>query len=301
MPPRTRPSRARFLRRGAAVFFGLVIVLGSALLAAASTGHLALQGAWVAAPALVLPLCWLGGWAGGAMLVRGLREMAFARRRRRLRAERPDEPWRRDHDWNPDGARERPIVESGRALLTLGVAGSGLAGLHAWAWRHDEWLAGLVLGLFTLFWLVWAAAVALALWRFARHGAVRVEWHRFPLRLGERARFRVACGRPFTDFGRATVTLVCVREKAENVTDADGDSALTHVAHDRHRDERTFTGAELAPELEVAFDLPGGPLATRLGSDAPTYWELHVEADGGPGPRLATALLVPVYARDGAP
>jgi hypothetical protein len=298
MPRSPHPTRARFLRQGAAAFFGLMLLAGSALLAAASTGLVRLRDTFVAGPDLVLPLAWLGGWAGAALLARGLAEMAFARRRRRLKALRPDEPWLRDHPWDPAGNRERPLADAVRALLALVVVGTGLGGLFAWAWRTDV-VAAVVVGLFGLFYLAWALATVFVLWRFVRHGAVRVTWSRFPLHLGERARLRVACARPWSDFGRVTLTLACVRERAEQGTDDDDDeSALRHVARERHRQSRTFDGEALASELEAAFDLPGGPLATRLFSAEPLYWELRVDAEGGRGPSLATALLLPVYARE---
>lgn len=295
MPRSPRAVRARFLRRGAAAFFGAVLLAGSATLAAASTGLVTLRDAFVAGPDLVLPLAWLGGWAGAALLARGLAEMAFARRRRRLRAQRPDEPWLRDHPWDPAGNRERPFADAARSLLALAVVGAGLGGLFSWALRTDV-VAAVVVGLFGLFYVAWALATGFVLWRFVRHGAVRVTWSRFPLHLGERARLRVACGRPWSDFHRVTLTLLCVRERAEQGTDEEDESALRHVARERHRQSRTFEGDSLTPELAVDFDLPGGPLSTRLFTGEPLYWELRVEAEGRPG--LAAALLLPVYARE---
>ena len=112
----------------ALIFLGaFVFAAGGQLLTSGSTGRVA--GGAVAVAGLLL-------FASGFLLALGIpAQLLERRRRRRLRRERPHEPWMADHAWNQEGARDdQAWIRFERFPFFLGETADLRVGLEG---RHD--------------------------------------------------------------------------------------------------------------------------------------------------------------------
>jgi hypothetical protein len=229
----------------------------------------------------------LGG-AGIGFLLDGAFTTAWRRRRtRRLAATRA--PWLLDGYWSSSGeSRFSNFVAPwpfARLLRFVLIASVPLLMIVA-AYAQSGW--GLVLA---------AASAATALtmsWRgFAN---VRVEYRKFPYRVGECVAFGFSFKKRFGApalFDRATFTLQCVEETPRwGGLRAPRVRRLFATSIEKHE--------ELPPspfQLELEFDVPADARGADFLGPPSVYWELSVEGEG-PGFRYDEEFLVPIYAAD---
>jgi hypothetical protein len=314
VPAPPRPPRRRGVSlaspRGAEVSGPSALAIG--LLLAAAGGALALlAGRGAGAPprsTVALGLAAACGLAGAALLVHGVRGLAARRRRDRLLAERPAEPWLADHPWRRGGTADETGREARRALAAGGVVTLMASGLAAAVLPSAAWpellLPALVFGVIQLAALAVLARGVYLVLRRARHGVAELAFGRFPFLLGERLEVALLRepGAPRLD--GLTATLTCVVERWVERDEQDGDSPGR--TRTRRSLERREAWSETRPvalvagqRLPVAFDLPrpgGEAVGTALAEDPPRYWELTLSADL-PGVDFGATFLVPVYAR----
>jgi hypothetical protein len=310
VPATPRPPRRRGVSfaspRGAGVSGPSALVIG--LLLAAAGGALALL-----APRdddgggpVALTLAAAFGLAGAALAVQGARGLAARRRRDRLLAERPGEPWLADHPWRRAGTvdetgREARRVLAGGGVLTLVASGLAAAVLPTASWP-ELLVPALVFGAFLLVALFLLGRGVYLVLRRARHGVAELAFGRFPFLLGERLEVALLRepGTPRLD--GLTATLACVEERWVEREEQDGDSPGR--TRTRRGLERRELWSETRPvalvagaRLPIAFDLPrpgGEAVGTALAADPPRYWELTLSADL-PGIDFGATFLVPVY------
>jgi hypothetical protein len=245
----------------------------------------------------------LMGLAGGSFLLHGARGMREERRRRRVRAARPDEPWLADHPWRPDRALDGDAAEAGRWLWTASFLAAFVAVLSlplAAAWSGGSRLAaGVVLGVLGLSVPAAALRAIQLLARRARHGRSHVRFLRFPYFLGEALEVELVRERGGPTLGRIEATLRCVQERYVRAGVTRRKDMLLQVQV-LHEQKAVVEAGGDRLRFPLRFPLPdGGALGTALAADPPRYWEIAVTS-AVPGVDLGATFLVPVYARDSA-
>ena len=209
-PTMTRPGRGTFI-------FGLILSVAGALVVSMAGGLIPTD---LTVPREVVMMPGVGMLAFGLYLLgRGAVGMARARRRTRLLARHPDEPWRGDHDWSPEGAREGSYGQVGATLVIAGFCFLFLAPFNWLAFLSPErhWFFGLIVGLFDLLTVV--APLAFAghqLGHALRYGGAFVRFDRFPFFLGETLSVRLGSDRPVGKYSRLVVTLRCLEVRGTN-------------------------------------------------------------------------------------
>ncbi|HET7292070.1 MAG TPA: hypothetical protein VFM88_06575 [Vicinamibacteria bacterium] len=279
---------------GAMVFGSLFLAVGLGMLALVSNRYAEMpqeKGLLAAAG-----LCLVFAGAGGLFVTQGARGIAARRRRKRLLAENPGEPWLADHAWSGpslDADRRGGILHG---LGCIAVSCLFLAPFNWWAFASGDASLPLqaVVGLVDLGPIVLLAGLAYEQARRARWGRARLELDAFPLFVGERLTARLVPARSLVK-GTLELTLRCVEERHEARRSGNRTSNVV-VAYAHHEARHAVDLATAPGETRVSFDLPRDGPATRLSSDPPTYWELLAKAET-PGIDFEETFLLPVYKR----
>jgi hypothetical protein len=285
-PTMHRPGRGTLI-------FGLVLFIAGALLVTMAGGLLPTD---LTVPREVVMMPGIGMLAFGLyLLVRGGTGLLGERRRARLRARHPDEPWRSDHDWSPEGARERSYADAGATLVIAGFCFLFLAPFNWMAFLGPErhWLFAIVVGLFDLLTVV--APLAFAVYQLGhalRYGGGFVRFDRFPFFLGETLAVRLGSDRPVGKYSRLVVTLRCLEIRGTS----------DPKCYQRYLATRELPAGVLAPgiEVEATFELPTGDHASQLAGQEPRFWTIKMRATTT-GIDFEAELLVPVYAKPRRP
>jgi hypothetical protein len=280
----TRPGRGTFI-------FGVILALAGALVVTMAGGLIPTE---LTVPREVVMMPGVGMLAFGLyLLVRGGTGLLRERRRARLRARHPDEPWRGDHDWSPEGAREGSYGDAGATLVIAGFCFLFLAPFNWMAFLSPErsWLLAVVVGLFDLLTVV--APLAFAVYQLGhalRYGGGFVRFDRFPFFLGETLAVRLGSDRAVGKYSRLVVTLRCLEIRGTS----------DPKCYERHVASRELPAGELAPgiEVEATFELPGGDYASQLTGQEPRFWTIEAHAETT-GIDFKAAFLVPVYGKPG--
>jgi hypothetical protein len=222
-------------------------------------------------------------------------------RRRRLLARHPDEPWRGDHDWSPEGAREGSYGDIGATLVIAGFCILFLAPFNWLAFLSPDrhWFFGLIVGLFDLLTVVAPLAVAgHQLVHTLRYGGAFVRFDRHPFFLGETLSARLGSDRAVGKYSRLVVTLRCLEVRRVVVSDSEDGETVKMGCYQRYAVTRELPAGELTPgtEVEATFELPRGDYATQLTGSEPRYWTIEVNAET-PGIDFKATFVVPVYAK----
>lgn len=240
------------------------------------------------------------GAVGFGLIVHGFRGVARERRRERLLARNPEEPWFADHPWNPRFSMDANLHK----LLgyTLGSAFAVAAiGLITWLTFSDPnvsaWVRYLILGIDLIVFL-YPVYTAVIWMRYFSHGRSKVVFESFPLFLGERARLRLMTLRPM-GADKIKFTLRCIQEEYETIQDEEG-QRTTIIYYQLYSDSIEIAvdpmNRNRSLDVQVEFDLPSdGSLTSRLGYRPPRYWELEATADL-PGVDYEATFYLPVYA-----
>ena len=221
----------------------------------------------------VIALVWLLGAVGS--------EWYRQRRFRIGRATHPNEPWKWDGHWRPDGqelAFDRTRIAWRQLLWAFGFAALAVT---FWVVTH-EWIIAAVLA-------VPASGLAWSGFLNLRTGALRLTLPEFPLFAGSRGTFLLGVSEGGARFDEAIVVLRCVQEHRK------GKPRFESV-WETHRvlDPDALPGP--GNDVRVQFDIPATERGTRLDVREPCWWELDVIGQTDRGP-VHERFLVPVYAR----
>jgi hypothetical protein len=260
--------------------------VGFALLVAAAGGALEVPApllAGVAAP-------FLGG--GAAIAWQGWR----GAQRARLAALHPRQPWRYDHPWEPGGALDDTGARARRTLLQGALLAAFLLPFNALAaTQGDDFPLGMV-AVVDLAPLALLARGAWLAFRRRRHGAARIQFHRFPYFLGEPVEVTLRLGQRAPLMRALEVSLSCTERRAEEVMGESGPETRWNEV-ELCRATQSMSGAR---QLDLRFELPsdGRDLGTDLLSGADRRWTLQVRGKAA-GMDYDARFLVPVYAAPG--
>lgn len=269
---------------------GVVMLIG--------TRRLEVDPATVHAPYWVLTVFGAVFFCAG-ILVWGLavRESWEKHRRAAVLRAHVNEPALLDRKWDPRG-----ILPSrwGRVFGNL----AGLAGLalflsifNWWAFLNQgPWLVKGIVTIFDALLLYGAFQVALLVGRTIKFGASRIEYVRFPYRVGEPVVVRWFPPTGIRQINGGRVTLRCVEEWYE--TREHGSERSQYLIQ-----EVKWRGSwQVAPArgigtgkgIELSFVTPAGVPPTCCSAARPVIWQLHVALDL-PGLDFVETYLVPVY------
>lgn len=250
---------------------------------------------WAMAAIFFVPGAFIFGFAA-----KGLFDTA---RLKRLREQRPNEPWLVEYDWNREGIASDSGLSVLSQVLKLAFLLVFLSPFNYFVFVGPE-SAMLPLaprGLVAFFdlipvFLLWG--ILSTLWHRNKYGRARLAFGSFPFYLGESLSARFSTPRPIGEFKKISFTLRCVREGTRVYrTRRTGGTAET-TCEQIWADEMVLDqpGALYDGELPLSFKLPDGDYSSRF-VDAPTrYWELEVKADTA-GMDFAALFLLPVYSR----
>jgi hypothetical protein len=264
-----------------------LMATGLAKIAASAPGSPLRRDVWIFVGVYsILPV------SGLAFLTIGLSSIAGQRRRARLAAAHPGEPWYGDFGWNPEGQRERLRGDITASLAAVGLVVLVVSPFNYWAFGLDgpRALVGLVIVVDVLI-LARAVSVGLRATRRLRFGGAFIRYAQFPFFLGGQLDVRVGTRRPPPAGVPLTARLRFIKERREIV------AGHTTVSHDRtYRDEKTVAFDGVSPEVTLTFPLPDGDYLTELSAYERRWWELHLDAKTR-GLELDADFVVPVYRR----
>ena len=278
--------------------FGIPFVAAGALIVLMGTKLVPVERASVHAPYWVLTVAGVS-FALGGLMVWGMAWKQFAANRRRVQAARqsPNEPALADYPWHPDGFEVSGWDGAARAVgFAIGLT-IFLSIFNWWAcWGDGGWIVRAVVVLFDCLGLaVWWQAgrqIGSAL----KFGHSRIAFARFPYRLREPVVIRWQPSDGISQVNKGTFTLRCVEEWTE--ASGSAKTRTVRLVHDEIWSARWLLDQPrrlpLKDAVELAYDLPPGAPATRLGAHRPVFWELEVNLDV-PGLDFKQSYLVPIY------
>ncbi len=280
-----------------AIFFGLVFAgMGSVpLLAALDVIHAPDSSFNVPRWAVAAMVSLFFVLPGILLVVHGIRGVLRNRRRRNLLYSHPDQPWRGDHRWNPDG-ETRTGWRAVRACVLQVIAFSlFLAPFHYLALREEgEWFFLIFIGLFDLVILGLAVYGGLLVARAVRYGRTRLVYEQFPVHPGQTLSLRFEMSRP-RPFDRLLFRLVAVEEEYQQ-----SDESTRIVPYRTLEMAREVPGSDAGPDgsggVRIQFEIPADAPGTSLTDRPPHYWSLVVHGDT-PGADYHEQFLVPIYER----
>jgi len=242
-------------------------------------------------------VCLLFAGAGAFFVSSGVRGLHAARRRRRLLAENPGEPWLADHPWS--GPR---IEADRRGGLVHGIGCLAIACLFLAPFNWFAFVSGeaplfvkVLVGLLDLGPPLLVAGIAHEQWKRLRWGRTHLELDSFPLYVGQRLGGRLVPARRLAE-GQLVLTLRCIEERHEARRSGNKTSHVVAAYAHHEAEQKLDLSATSGDGVRVSFDLPREAPGTRLSDDPPTYWELRAKADV-PGVDFEEGFLLPVYRR----
>ncbi|MDX1683056.1 MAG: hypothetical protein R3336_08050 [Phycisphaeraceae bacterium] len=239
--------------------------------------------------------------AGTWTLTKGIRCLLRRKRRQAELAARPDEPWRADYQWDPNGAEDTPLPKAIR-YLAIGIVLAALLAPFNWSvFGRDEietvpLLIVLGFDLFVLYNLGLGGYYAL---RYFRYGRTRLRYDQFPNFLGDTLEATWIPSSSIHEADRVTFTLRCVEVVTEYTSSTSSSSRKEkYVPYRIWQSQFEFSDVNsiiAGSELPVSFLLPEDPrLSTDMFASRPRYWEVVVNAET-PGIDYGATFHVPVY------
>jgi hypothetical protein len=291
---RTESPRSAFAMSGwPSVHYGMLFVIaGGAIAARAFLG----DAEGIHAPRTLAGL--LGaifGLAGSYVVINGIADI----RRKRIIAERaesmPDEPWRWDYSWQPEGIGN----DTGREIAkALGFALFFVIFLTPFHWlgffaKHPvpPFAFGAVIFDLVIVGIL-VRAIRLALMR-RRYGASWLRFRRFPFHPGESVELTLDGYGGLSAMPQLTGTLRCVQERYE--TRGSGRNRSTKVICYALWSATMVAERNRDGGFAFSFDVPADARTTALAERPARYWELAVNSDDVPGVDYAASFYVPVY------
>jgi hypothetical protein len=279
-------------------FGGLFVVVGGAIVLV-GTRIIPVAASSVHVPWWVLTMVGVV-FALGGLLVWSTVVRQYQAERRRQRAQRrdPDEPALADYGWDADGFAAPRWSRAMKALLGAAGLSLFLSIFNYWAFgMGGPWMVKIIVGLFDLILVAAWWGAFLRLGRAAKFGGSRIEFTRFPYRLGEPVMLRWFPGQGIVRARKGRFTLRCAEQWYER--HGSGKNRSTRLVQEVswsgtwYLDEpTTFTRGEV---IVFRFEPPVAATPTQLSATQPVFWEFVVTLDL-PGLDFEETYLVPVYA-----
>ena len=235
--------------------------------------------------------------AGLAVWGRAVRQRRSAHRRRDAARQNPGEPALADYPWDMTGFT--PPRWSGAATALAGAGGMTLflSIFNYWAFfMNGPVMVKAIVILFDLILVAVWWQTGLRMGRALKFGGSRIEFARFPYRVGEPVVVRWWRADGIVQARKGSFTLRGVEEWFEQR--GSGKNRSAHLVQEEfwratgQMDEpRVFTRGEV---LELRFEPPADVPATQLSAGKPVFWEFEVKLDL-PGLDFGETYLVPVY------
>jgi hypothetical protein len=252
---------------------------------------------------LVRTICSLFVLVGAFLAVQQSRAVKRQARVDRLRKLHPDEPWRWDHPWRPDG-----IEDDSRRKILGAVIGSVFFALLlipfnwvAFVAREASFIFGPIALLLDLLLACLVGYTVKLIVRRLKYGPSRLRFERFPFHLGETLDVLFSPPRNLDQFNSLTLTLRCILDKKTRVKRRNS-TEIKVRSHERWAKSQTIEGPgrfqQVQGGMRIPFELPDEDLETRISDESPQSWELEIKANT-PGVDYEATFLVPVYRRRG--
>jgi hypothetical protein len=235
--------------------------------------------------------------AGLAVWGMAVRQWRSEQRRREAERRHADEPALADYGWDARGFSPPRWSRPALALAGAGGLTLFLSIFNYWAFFADgPWVVKAVTILFDLLLVaVWWEA-GLRVGRAVKFCGSRIEFARFPYRLGEPVIVRWRPAEGMAQARKGTFTLRGVEEWFEHR--GSGKNRSAHLVQEefwsaawRVKEARGFTRGEV---MELRFEPPAALPATQLSAAKPVFWEFEVKLDL-PGLDFEEIYLVPLY------
>jgi hypothetical protein len=291
---RTESPRSAFAMAGwPSIHYGMLFVIAGGVI----TGRVFVgDSAGINAPGtLAVLLGLIFGLAGLYVAINGIADV----RRKRIIAERasvmPDEPWRWDYSWQPEGIGNDTRREIAKAL---GFALFFVIFLTPFHWlgffaKHPvpPFAFGAVIFDLVIVGIL-ARAIRLTLMR-RRYGASWLRFRRFPFHPGEPVELSLDGYGGLSAMPQLIGTLRCVQERYE--TRGTGRDRSTKVICYELWSATTVAERNRDGGFAFSFDVPADARTTALAERPARYWELAVNSEAVPGVDYAANFYVPVY------
>lgn len=234
--------------------------------------------------------------AGVLVTSLGLRGMLESARRRKVREQHPDEPWR-EHPWDEREAKDRsPGPLSVFAVATFLSLFLSIFNYFVFVEPEGDVpvFAKVMVGLFDL--------IALGAWghgfyvlgRRLKYGHPRVRFAVFPLEVGKTLRVGLDLPASLTHAGRLDAVLRCAEQVWETQR-MGSKSKRVLVTYELWSEKRSLDAGAVGPDLSLSFDLPADAPSTDFGATQARFWELQLDMET-PGIDYHAMFLLPVYA-----
>jgi hypothetical protein len=220
------------------------------------------------------------------------------RRRATARARHANEPALEDYNWNPGGFEPPRWSRAAKSVEAVGVFALFLSMFNWWAFfKQGPLIIKIIVSLFDLIFIFGCGQAALRLGRTMKFGGSRIEFVRFPYRLGEPVVIRWLTPSGIDRIRKGAFSLRCIGEWYE--TSGTGRNRTRTLVH-----EEKWSGTwsldqaqEFLPgkTVELNFDPPAGAPPTCLSAAPAFFWEFEVNLSR-PGLDFKETYLVPVYA-----
>ena len=248
------------------------------------------------APLWVIGAAGMIFFLGGFMLFKSAAQGIYIQhRRKRVRALHGDKPWLYDFNWGDSSVSDQAF-----ARVMTDLAGAILISIFLVPFIWWAYLSGqgplpvqIIVGLFTIIWLLVIGTVVYRLLRFVRYGHSTLHFDRFPYQPGD----TIKVGFENTRFTEGSAELRFVEEKFVNRRSG-GENSVRHESFQYYSETQRFS---CKPDsfVSLAFQLPEEPswVNQLIADPSIRYWELVVKSRM-PGVDFRTTFVLPVYPLD---
>ena len=274
------------------VGFGLYFTLGS-------LGIIEFDESKVNGPMWLLTAAGLVFFFGGLMLWgMGFRQFCLLRRIQKLADQYPNEPAMSDFPWDRSGfspSRWVP-VRKGVLMALFFILFASIPNGIALSTDPTPLLLRLMTILMNLIVIAVVYYMLKTLWHAIKFGRTRLQFPRFPLRLGETVDLEITLPPALRRADKARLTLRCIKEFLES--SGHGKNRSTRIVHEvLYESVKQQDSTDLATRpgaIYTRFTLPREASATQIQGTPPHFWELELQLEV-PGLDLEQRYLLPVY------
>ncbi len=285
------------------IIFGMPFFCIGAFIIMISTGVIRVDEASFNAPKWVVGAVGaIFGFAGLSLIVHGIKGIFRKKRREKLSAFRPGEPWHADYLWNEREVGDEALRKVVKAFIMAFVFSLFMVPFCFFIFVKGDDVPFFAKCIFSIF---LAIPGGVAIWafymlaRYIKYGSSHLAFEHFPFFLGETLDAALFTKRGIGSFDSIEIKLRCVEEKYEMSGTGKNRSEKVvcyqvYAETIRYEDPGSYDAS--SPALPISFTIPQDGRPTTLAERPPVFSEFAV-TDATPESDVKSTFLVPVYAK----
>ena len=292
------------IHNGPALIFGLLLVAMGFYILAIAFGWISVKRGSIKAPLWVIKACGIVFGAPGLFLCfHGISGMWRQHKNKLMAKFHPNQPWRYDYPWNPEGiyGRGKMNIFSGISFIIFVTI---FLSPYYWFFQQAKGKTRYML----MFFAVFGAAIILigvittlrSIIQYFKYGRSFLRFSHFPFYLGENVAGSLECTSGIGNIKELSITLRCIHEYFET-RGSDDDKSDKVISYSVYSDQILIQNPlkhSAGDIIPIEFALPADGTSNNLLERPARYWEIFLVAKtAGMGVGFESTYILPVYQR----